>query len=233
MSYLYQHGTLGALMSDLMDGTEKIGELGKYGDFGLGTLSGSNGEVIILDHTMYHVNESGNVTILTGNEWTPYAAVTEFKSLQKVVIDRPMKAEEMINRLLAKMSNNLFAAVKISGVFSSMHVRVSPKQEKPYPKFVEAARNQPEFSEEKVEGTIVGLFTPELFQGAAQAGFHLHFISKDRTFGGHVMDYILKEGTAEWMEIEEFRQHFPIHNKEFLEHKINSDEIAKDIAEAE
>ena len=215
MSYLYQHGTLGALMSDLMDGTEKIGELGKYGDFGLGTLSGSNGEVIILDHTMYHVNEAGEVSILTGKERTPYAAVTEFKSAQKVVIDKPVKAEE------------------ISGTFSSMHVRVSPNQEKPYPKFVEAARNQPEFSEEKIKGTIVGFYTPELFQGAAQAGFHLHFISKDRTFGGHIMDYTLKKGTAEWMELEEFRQHFPIHDKEFLEHKIDSEEIAKDIAEAE
>lgn len=233
MSYLYQHGTLGALMSDLMDGTEKIGELGKYGDFGLGTLSGSNGEVIILDHTMYHVNEAGEVSILTGKERTPYAAVTEFKSAQKVVIDKPVKAEEITNQMLTKISPNLFAAVKISGTFSSMHVRVSPKQEKPYPKFVEAARNQPEFSEEKIKGTIVGFYTPELFQGAAQAGFHLHFISKDRTFGGHVMDYTLKKGTAEWMELEEFRQHFPIHDKEFLEHKIDSEEIAKDIAEAE
>ena len=37
-SYIYQHGTLGGLMQDLMDGTEKIGTLSNYGDFGLGTL---------------------------------------------------------------------------------------------------------------------------------------------------------------------------------------------------
>jgi alpha-acetolactate decarboxylase len=34
---------------------------------------------------------------------------------------------------------------KINGKFKHMHVRVAPKQEKPYPRFVEIARNQPEF----------------------------------------------------------------------------------------
>ena len=46
-----------------------------------------------------------------------------------------------------------------------MHVRVAPKQEKPYPPFVEAARNQPEFTAENIQGTVVGFFTPKLFHG--------------------------------------------------------------------
>lgn len=40
-SYLYQHGTLGGLMEDLMDGTEQIGKMLAYGDTGIGTLAGS------------------------------------------------------------------------------------------------------------------------------------------------------------------------------------------------
>ena len=40
-------------------------------------------------------------------------------------------------RLLATISPNLFAAIKLHGMFDTMHVRVAPKQEKPYPKFVE------------------------------------------------------------------------------------------------
>lgn len=233
MSYLYQHGTLGALMSDLMDGTEKIGELGAYGDFGLGTLSGSNGEVIILDNVMYHANEKGEIHTLTGEEWTPYAAVTNFKAEQVLEQEEKQTSQEIADQLLERISRNLFAAIKISGTFSTMHVRVSPKQKKPYPKFVEAARNQPEFSEEKVKGTIVGFFTPELFQGAASAGFHLHFISDDRKFGGHVLDYQLEEGTIEWAELEEFRQHFPIHDPAYLAREIDLEEVVKDIAEAE
>ncbi|MGO3790364.1 MAG: acetolactate decarboxylase [Enterococcus gilvus] len=231
-SYIYQHGTLGGLMQDLMDGTEKIGALSSYGDFGLGTLEGSNGEVLFLDGVIYHTDETGKVRRLTGDECTPYAAVTRFDSDQEfsleAVSDEQVKAE-----VLKKISHNLFAAVKIEGTFKHMHVRVAPKQEKPYPRFVEIARNQPEFEADNLRGTIVGFFTPELFHGAASGGFHLHFISDDETFGGHVLDFELADGRIELMELAEFRQHFPTENADYLNNEIKLDEIAKDISEAE
>lgn len=231
-SYIYQHGTLGGLMQDLMDGTEKIGTLSNYGDFGLGTLEGSNGEVIFLDGVIYHADENGDINRLTGDELTPYAAVTNFESDEQFsltdVSDELVKAA-----ILEKISHNLFAAVKIEGIFKHMHVRVAPKQVKPYPRFVEIARNQPEFEADDISGTIVGFFTPGLFHGAAAAGFHLHFISDDRKFGGHVLDFELAEGKADLMELAEFRQHFPTENADYLENEIKLDEIAKDIEEAE
>ncbi|WP_313629758.1 acetolactate decarboxylase [Enterococcus devriesei] len=231
-SYIYQHGTLGGLMQDLMDGTEKIGELLHYGDFGLGTLEGSNGEVIILDGVVYHADETGVINQLAGNELTPYAAVTTFQTDEDFSLAE-LSDKAVKDRILEKISHNLFSAVKISGTFKHMHVRVAPKQEKPYPRFVEIARHQPEFSADEISGTIVGFFTPNLFQGAAAAGFHLHFISDDRQFGGHVLDFELTEGEVELMELAEFRQHFPTENTDYLENEIKLDDISKDIEEAE
>lgn len=118
-------------------------------------------------------------------------------------------------------------------MFDTMHVRVAPKQEKPYPKFVEIIQNQPEFTATEIAGTIVGFFTPKLFHGAAAAGFHLHFISDDHQFAGHVLDFSLISGEAEVMEVAEFRQHFPIENAEFLQREIDVEKIARDIEEAE
>lgn len=231
-NYIYQHGTLGGLMQDLMEGTEKIGALANYGDFGLGTLEGSNGEVIFLDGVIYHADATGKINRLTGAEMTPYAAVTDFESDQAfLVADQTDRALQEI--ILEKISHNLFAAVKITGTFARMHVRVAPKQEKPYPRFVEIARNQPEFTAEQISGTIVGFFTPKLFHGAAAAGFHLHFISDDHKFGGHVLDFDLAQGKVELMELAEFRQHFPTENAEYLANEIHLDDIAKDIEEAE
>ena len=231
-SYIYQHGTLGGLMQDLMDGTEKIGTLSNYGDFGLGTLEGSNGEIIFLDGVIYHADESGKINQLTGDELTPYAAVTNFESDEQFSLanssDDTVKAA-----ILEKVSHNLFAAVKIEGTFKHMHVRVAPKQEKPYPRFVEIARHQPEFEADDIAGTIVGFFTPNLFQGAAAAGFHLHFISDDRRFGGHVLDFELTDGKIDLMELAEFRQHFPTENADYLKNEIKLDDITKDIEEAE
>ncbi|EOH79331.1 acetolactate decarboxylase [Enterococcus malodoratus] len=231
-SYIYQHGTLGGLMQDLMDGTEKIGTLSNYGDFGLGTLEGSNGEIIFLDGVIYHADETGKINQLTGDELTPYAAVTNFESDEQFSLanssDDTVKAA-----ILEKVSHNLFAAVKIEGTFKHMHVRVAPKQEKPYPRFVEIARHQPEFEADDIAGTIVGFFTPNLFQGAAAAGFHLHFISDDRKFGGHVLDFELTDGKIDLMELAEFRQHFPTENADYLKNEIKLDDITKDIEEAE
>ena len=91
--------------------TQKISALSSYGDFGLGTLEGSNGEVLFLDGVIYHTDETGKVRRLTGDEWTPYAAVTRFDSDQEfsleAVSDEQVKAE-----VLKKISHNLFAAVK-------------------------------------------------------------------------------------------------------------------------
>lgn len=231
-SYIYQHGTLGGLMQDLMEGTEKIGALSNYGNFGLGTLEGSNGEVIFLDGIIYHADETGKINQLSGEELTPYAAVTNFESDGSYslsnVTDGTIK-----NWILDQISHNLFAAVKIEGLFKHMHVRIAPKQEKPYPRFVDIARNQPEFEAEDITGTIVGFFTPGLFHGAAAAGFHLHFISDDRKFGGHVLDFQLSEGSVNLMELAEFRQHFPTENAAYLKNEIKLDEITKDIEEAE
>ncbi len=59
----------------------------------------------------------------------------------------------------------------------------------PDTKFADVATHQPEYSRENVSGTIVGFWTPEIFHGVSVAGYHLHFISDDLTFGGHVMDF--------------------------------------------
>ena len=114
--YIYQHGTLGGLMQDLMDGTEKIGTIGNYGDFGLGTLEGSNGEVIFLDGVIYHAEETGRIKQLTGEELTPYAAVTNFEADQEFILSE-MSDEAVKGMILENISHNLFAAVKVSGVF--------------------------------------------------------------------------------------------------------------------
>lgn len=58
---LYQHGTLGALMAGLMDGTENISKILEHGTLGLGTLHGLDGEVIFLDGVAYQARSDGAV----------------------------------------------------------------------------------------------------------------------------------------------------------------------------
>ena len=88
---LYQHGTLGTLMAGLLEGTASVNELLEHGDLGIGTLTGSNGEVIFIDGKAYHANEHKEFIELTGDEMTPYATVTQFKADKNFSISDKIK----------------------------------------------------------------------------------------------------------------------------------------------
>lgn len=112
--YVYQHGTLGGLMESLMAGTAEIGTLLTQGDFGIGTLEGSNGEIILLDGTLYHANQTGEITILEGEELTPYAAVTRFQEDGAFPVST--ETDENIKAQILEKLVPIFAAIKISGL---------------------------------------------------------------------------------------------------------------------
>lgn len=67
---LYQHGTLGTLMAGLLEGTATIQDILEQGDAGLGTLAGSDGEVIFIDGQAFHANAQNEFTQLSGEELT-------------------------------------------------------------------------------------------------------------------------------------------------------------------
>lgn len=46
---------------------------------------------------------------------------------------------------------------------------------------------------DNIEGTIIGFRTPKNWQGFGVAGEHLHFINKNRTAGGHVLEVRAKK----------------------------------------
>ncbi|HCI3586173.1 TPA: acetolactate decarboxylase [Staphylococcus aureus] len=230
---LYQHGTLGTLMVGLLKGTASINELLQHGDLGIATLTGSNGEVIFLDGKAYHANEHKEFVELKGDELTPYATVTKF--VADTSYETKDKSSEAVFAEIKEMmlSENLFSAVKISGLFKKMHVRMMPAQEPPYTRLIDSARRQPEQTETYVKGSVVGFFTPELFHGIGSAGFHVHFANDDRNFGGHVLDFEVEDVKVEIQNIETFEQHFPIQDEDFINANIDYKDIADEIREAE
>lgn len=231
---LYQHGTLGTLMAGLLEGTATINEILEHGDLGIGTLTGSDGEVIILDNQAFHANEYGEFKELNGDELTPFATVTPFQPDDQFDVRNITDSETLLNKVQQKaLSDNIFIAVKITGKFEMVHVRMMPKQEKPYTKLIESAKRQPEFTHEQIDGTIVGFYAPELFHGIAASGFHLHFVDDHKSVGGHVLDFEMNHGIVELSNIETLEQHFPVNNQTFLEADIDYSNVEEDIKEAE
>ncbi|QWL83361.1 Alpha-acetolactate decarboxylase [Streptococcus sp. ZB199] len=211
---LFQYNTLGALMAGLYGGSFTIGELLEHGDLGVGTLDSIDGELIVLDGKAYQAKGSGDhpeIVEVSPEAKVPYAAVVPH---QAEVIFRQrfeMTDEELETRIESYYDGeNLFRSIKIRGDFAKMHVRMIPKST-PEMKFAEVATHQPEYTRENVTGTIVGFWTPEIFHGVSVAGYHLHFISDDHTFGGHVMDFVISEGIVEvgpsisWINVSQFK----------------------------
>ncbi|MCD8891925.1 acetolactate decarboxylase [Staphylococcus nepalensis] len=231
---LYQHGTLGTLMAGLLDGTMKINEVLKHGDLGIGTLTGSDGEVIILDGVAYHADAQGNFKQLNGDEMTPFSTVTPFKPANRFEVRHITDSDTLLDKAMyhAK-SKNIFLAVKITGKFESVHVRMMPRQEKPYTKLIESAKQQPEYMYDQIEGTIVGFYAPQLFHGIAAGGFHLHFVDEKKTIGGHVLDFEMNHGEIEISNIETLEQHFPVNNQDFLETDVDYSTVHEDIKQSE
>ena len=185
---LFQVSTATALVEGVSGGVVTIGELKENGDFGLGTFAGLDGEMIAFDGDFYQVRGDGVVSEPSDEALVPFAVVTDFQVEREFALDHVTSFDDLAAQLDAhRQTDNLFFAVRIDGHFARMRTRSVSKTPEGTP-LVEAAAQQTVFDLSDVAGTLVGFWTP-LYAGTINvAGWHLHFLTDDRTAGGHVLD---------------------------------------------
>lgn len=194
---LYQISTIDALLQGVYDGSLSFRELKTHGDFGIGTINGLDGEMLALDNNYYQIKADGIAYPVSEDMTTPFATVTHFEADESFWLEKPMNITELEQYLDRDLpSDNFFYAIKVDGSFSYLKARSVPKQEKPYPKLADAVTNQAIFEFENVSGTLVGFRTPDYAKGINVPGYHLHFITENRSAGGHVLELELENGTA-------------------------------------
>ena len=188
---LYQVALLQSLAQGYFDGIVTVGELKRHGDTGIGTFEGVNGEMIVLDGTVYQAVADGSIAIPSDEETVPFSNVTYFdvdETLALSGIADMAALQEAMNGVVNKLGANCFYMVKIEGTFESIKVRSEYKQEKPYRMLdVALAADQTEFDYQDIRGTMVGLYCPDYMGDLNSVGWHFHFINEDRTRGGHVL----------------------------------------------
>ena len=57
---IFQYGTMAGIIEGAYSGSLTIEELLKYGNFGIGTFDGIDGEMVILDSKVYKTDYFGN-----------------------------------------------------------------------------------------------------------------------------------------------------------------------------
>ncbi len=204
---LYQVSTKYALSNGSFGGVITAEELKQHGDFGLGTFEGLDGEMIVANGSIYHATYDGKVSLAGNDAPIPFAEVTYFKADLTVPVNVSTEAihygandTETINgtynytQLVSALNtyitpNGTFYAIRIDGNFSYMKVRAAPGEEPPYTSLEDALKNESVYELHNVSGTLVGFYSPGYSDGIGFPGYHFHFISDDRTKGGHVYDF--------------------------------------------
>jgi acetolactate decarboxylase len=195
---VYQTSTMGALLAGVYDGDVPIRELLRHGDFGLGTFNALDGEMLVLDGVCYQLRSDGSATVADHDELAPFAVVTRFHADHSIGVSAPSDAATLkatIDEMVG--STNLIVAIRVTGDFGEIHTRTVTAQHKPYRPFTDATKDQHEVRFTDVSGTLAGFRTPDYEQGISVAGYHAHFIDKDRRHGGHALNYRLSRGTIE------------------------------------
>ena len=228
-----QYSTIDSLMNGLYDGITTLGQVQKYGDTGIGTIEGLNGEMLELEGRFYQISVDGKVHVLEGSIKTPFAEVTFFDADLKENMPAGLDFAGLQSYLDARLPTpNIFYAFKISGKFSYLKTRSVPAQVKPYPKLVDVTKNQAVFEFTNVEGTLVGFRCPAYVNGVNVPGYHLHFLSAAKDAGGHVLDFKVGQAEALVDYTANFKLVLPDQGSDFYKFDFTQDQ-SSDIQKAE
>ena len=188
---LFQVSLLQGLTFGDYHGSVTAAELKQTGDIGLGTFDALDGEMIVLDGVVYKAKGDGSVDIVKDEETIPFSNVTFFDTDEKLNIGQITDIESLkqfLDQKVEEKAPNQFCVVRIDGTFREMNVRSEYKQTEPYQPLAKVLEtDQTFFDYSDIEGTVVGLYCPPYMNMLNATGWHLHFISKDRTQGGHVL----------------------------------------------
>jgi acetolactate decarboxylase len=228
---LFQVSTSGALVQGVYERAVSSNLLLNYGDFGLGTFENLDGEMVVLDGAIYQVRSDGKVTKIEKDVGTPFAVVTHFVADQDQMIQNASSFTDLTKICdRYRDSDNLFYAFRIDGHFGHVHTRAMRETLEGLP-LAKAAAIQPEFEFTGVDGTLVGIWAPQFSSALNIAGYHFHFLSEDRSKGGHLLECSGKHLRIRLERLNDFHLSLP-ESEEFLRADLTKD-TSTDLAYAE
>lgn len=172
-------------------GSVSVKELKRKGDIGLGTFDGLDGEMIMLDGSVYKAKGDGTVELADDSETIPFCGITFFDDDESWTVENIESYDKLLailNKKVEENGVNRFYAARITGRFSQMNVRSEYAQEEPYKPLAQVLeKDQTFYDYSDIDGTIVAMYCPPYMSDLNATGWHLHFISDDKAKGGHVL----------------------------------------------
>ena len=144
----------------------------------------------VLNRHFYHFHTDGTLSEEPSPSRVPFAVMTKFYpeirfATSGVSLDQ---LGQQIDQYLP--SPNLFYAIRVHGRFAEITTRAIPKLFPPYPPLADAVVEEIKCPFQNVEGMLVAFRCPAWMKGINQVGYHYHFVSDDRTVGGHALSFM-------------------------------------------
>ena len=195
---LFSAGFASGFIGGLYDNWYSYKDLEKHGDFGLGAPGHLDGELLVLNGKIYQTQSTGKTTLVSDTGKLPYAVVCFFKAKKVYKYAGTLNKTSLYSYLDSLLTNqNGIYAIHISGKFKSVKTRAFPPVEKPYLPLAAMLNRQHFFEHGEIRGDLVGFRIPVFMEGAHISGYHFHFLSIDKTAGGHIIDLNTEDITIE------------------------------------
>lgn len=187
-----QYSMAGALLSGYNNSNSyHISQLVDQHNFGLGTFNQLDGEMVMIHGKVYRTTKNGETHRVSDSSTRIPFAVACNHSMQKrnikTMINMDMKKfEEYVQQ--EGVPPNSIASISIQARFKELEGRAVCKV-KSHASLLTATNVQSNFMENDVSGYLIGFCFPDFMPTINVPGLHLHFISDDRTLGGHVTGF--------------------------------------------
>lgn len=211
---IYQISTLQALALGYSRSVVTVRELLEHGDIGLGTFEDVNGEMIVVDGQCFRATEDGTVWEANPDMGVPFASVAKAGNASGFEVEDINDIEKLKEVLTLKIEEdfglNSMHIARIDGEFRCVCARSESAYRSHHVDLKDIlAQTQRDFRFENIAGTLVCLYYPDYMDGINAPGWHVHFLSKDRTKGGHVFDLAVASGKIRLTKISHIEIQLP------------------------
>lgn len=221
---LFQVSTSTALVQGIYNGCMTVSEIKKHGNFGLGTFDELDGEGIMLNGEVWQAKSDGALALAADDALAPFWTTTSFTPQSESVLKNVTNWEDLCRQIDGlRKSSNIFTSICIFGVFKHIQYRVACKSEQGVD-LVSATNAQAVFDVSDCKGTLVGFWTPAYAKTLNVPGYHLHLLSDDRKFGGHVLEITATDLQVTLAEETDFKIALP-ESAEFLQADLSIDPL--------
>jgi len=195
MNHLKQYSNSQNLVNGDYNSHTNIKNLLESFDFGLGTCESLDGEFLVKDRIAIHLKPDGTGDVISQEMGVSYCVMTNFTPDWSKRTDCNLSLVEFYQIIENQYQNtSLPIIIMFEGEISSIKLRSMTKQSLPYKPLSLIMPTLTLNDHNTTHGSIIGFYFPEASSKLNCPGYHLHYISRDNSIAGHIMDCVFGPG---------------------------------------